>query len=72
VVAALSTVDNPLSAREREVLGAVAHGAPLRDIAAQLFLSPGTVRNYLSRINVKLGARTRIEAIRVARESGWI
>jgi two-component system response regulator DesR len=72
VLAAFSDAGNPLSARERQLLSLVARGAPVREIAAQLFLSPGTVSNYLSRIDMKLGARTRIDAIRIAREAGWL
>jgi len=71
-VAALTATDNPLTDREREVLRIAVHGAPVKDIAAELFLSTGTVRNYLSRILAKTGARTRIEAIRIAQDAGWI
>lgn len=71
-VAALTARVNPLTIREREVLRLALAGAPAKEIAASLFLSPGTVRNYLSRIIAKTGARTRIEAIRIAQEAGWI
>lgn len=71
VVAALTT-ENPLTSREAEVLGVAAHGWPVVDIAAKLSLSPGTVRNHLSRIATKIGARTRIESVRIAEEAGWI
>ena len=71
VVAAL-TRKSPLTSRETEVLAAAAHGWPVVEIAAKLSLSPGTVRNHLSRIAGKAGARTRIETVRIARESGWI
>jgi two-component system response regulator DesR len=71
-VAALTARENPLTDREREVLRLAADGAPAKEIATELFLSPGTVRNYLSRVIAKTGARTRIEAIRIAQESGWI
>jgi two-component system, NarL family, response regulator DesR len=71
-VAALTAAANPLTHREREVLGLARHGAPTKEIARQLFLSPGTVRNYLSRAVAKTGARTRIEAVRAAQEAGWI
>jgi two-component system response regulator DesR len=71
-VAALTAKDNPLTEREREVLRLAGDGAPAKEIAAQLFLSAGTVRNYLSRVIAKTGARTRIEAIRIAQDSGWI
>ncbi|MGN9806497.1 response regulator transcription factor [Micromonospora sp. L32] len=72
VVAALAVADSPLTPREREVLDVVAEGHPVRDIAERLVLSAGTVRNHLSRIMAKTGARTRLEAVRIARESGWI
>lgn len=71
-VAALTAEENPLTDRERDVLRLAMTGAPPQDIARSLFLSPGTVRNYLSRILVKTGARTRIEAIRIAQDAGWI
>ena len=71
-VAALSAGDNPLTDREREVLLKSMDGAPTKAIAAELFLSTGTVRNYLSRAITKTGARSRIEAVRIARDSGWI
>jgi two-component system response regulator DesR len=71
-VAALSAVDNPLTDREREVLLKSVDGAPTKAIASELFLSTGTVRNYLSRAIAKTGARSRIEAVRIARDEGWI
>jgi two-component system response regulator DesR len=71
-VAALSAGDNPLTDREREVLVKSVDGAPTKVIAAELFLSTGTVRNYLSRAIAKTGARSRIEAVRIARDEGWI
>ncbi|GIG87269.1 response regulator transcription factor [Plantactinospora endophytica] len=71
VVAALSR-DHPLTEREVEVLEIAAEGWPVVEIASKLSLSAGTVRNHLSRIVGKTGARTRIEAIRIARERGWI
>jgi two-component system, NarL family, response regulator DesR len=71
-VAAMSAAGNPLTYRERDVLRRAISGAPAKEIAAELYLSAGTVRNYLSRIVNKTGARTRIEAIRIAQESGWI
>jgi two-component system response regulator DesR len=71
-VAALTTRRNPLTNRETEILSLVAAGVPLREIAALVYLSAGTVRNYLSRIVNKTGARTRIEAIRIAQKAGWI
>jgi two-component system response regulator DesR len=71
VVAALCH-RNPLTTREIDVLRTVAAGGPLREVAVDLGLSPGTVRNHLSRIIAKTGARTRIEALRMAENGGWI
>lgn len=70
--AALTCTDNPLTSRELDVLRLAADGAPPVDIAEQLCLSVGTVRNYLSRVTSKTGARNRIDAIRIASESGWL
>jgi two-component system response regulator DesR len=70
--AALAIGATPLSAREADVLRAAADGATVADIAARLFLSEGTVRNYLSSGIGKTGARTRVEAARVAEEKGWL
>jgi two-component system response regulator DesR len=71
VLAALAA-DSPLTERETEVLRLTASGAPVAEVAGSLRLSCGTVRNHLGRIARKTGARTRVEAVRVARESGWI
>jgi two-component system response regulator DesR len=71
-VAALKADRNPLTDREREVLRLALNGDPISEIAATLFLSAGTVRNYLSHVMAKTGARTRIEAIRIAEKAGWI
>ena len=71
-VAALSEGDSPLTGREREVLSASANGATIEDIAARLYLSEGTVRNYLSTAIKKLGARNRVEAARFAERKGWL
>jgi len=62
----------PLSPREREVMKLAAQGLTLQDIGGQLFLSYGTVRNYMSEAIGKLGANTRIEAIDIARSKGWL
>jgi two-component system, NarL family, response regulator DesR len=70
--AALAIGATPLSAREADVLRAGADGATVADIAGRLFLSEGTVRNYLSSAIGKTGARTRVEAARVAEEKGWL
>jgi two-component system response regulator DesR len=71
-LAALSTGNNPLSPRERDVLGAATDGSTATDIAHLLHLSEGTVRNYLSSAIQKTGARNRLEAARVATENGWL
>jgi two-component system, NarL family, response regulator DesR len=71
-VAALAVEPNPLTQRELEVLRLAADGASGREIAEQLHLSPGTVRNYLSKVINKTCARTRVDAVRIAREAGWI
>ncbi|PZO54374.1 MAG: DNA-binding response regulator [Alphaproteobacteria bacterium] len=63
---------NPLSDRERDVLRLADEGRSNKDIARALDLSPGTVRNYLSDASAKLGAASRIEAGRVARDKGWL
>jgi two-component system response regulator DesR len=70
--AALSDGDSPLTDREREVLAATAHGESIAQIAGKLYLSEGTVRNYLSEAIQKLGARSRVEAARLAEERGWL
>nr|MDT0657546.1 response regulator transcription factor [Micromonospora sp. DSM 115978] len=72
LVAAALTTASPLTSREAEILGIAATGWPIKEIAAKLSLAPGTVRNHLSRIAAKCGARTRIEAVRIARDAGWI
>jgi two-component system response regulator DesR len=72
VVAAMTAGENPLTFRERDVLRRALSGAPAKDIAAEMYLSVGTVRNYLARVVTKTGARTRIEAIRIAEHAGWI
>ena len=64
--------DDPLNDRERQVLRLAGEGLTSGDIAKQLFLSEGTVRNYLSEAIGKLGASNRIEAARIARQKGWL
>ncbi|GGZ81883.1 DNA-binding response regulator [Streptomyces echinoruber] len=71
-MAAWDSGDNPLTDRETEVLRLAADGAEAAEIARQLFLSVGTVRNYLTSSVVKLGARNRLDAVRIAREAGWV
>ncbi|HLH64380.1 MAG TPA: response regulator transcription factor [Solirubrobacteraceae bacterium] len=70
--AALSQGECPLTPREREVLLAGREHATIAEIAAALYLSPGTVRNHLSSVMQKLDARNRAEAIRLAEERGWL
>ena len=70
--AALSLGENPLTAREREVLEQAREHGTIAELAAALYLSPGTTRNHLSAIMQKLDAHSRIEAIRVAEERGWL
>jgi two-component system, NarL family, response regulator DesR len=72
---ALSTWEgsqNPLSPREHEVLRRAAEGTEPTEIAAELHLSVGTVRNYLTTIVVKLNARNRVDAIKTAYDLGWL
>jgi two-component system response regulator DesR len=70
--AALSEGENPLTEREREVLSASADGATIEEVARVLYLSEGTVRNYLSTAIKKLDARNRVEAARLAEWKGWL
>ncbi len=70
--AALAEGADPLTSRERDVLRAVAGGSVNAEIAVTLHLSEGTVRNYLSTAIQKTGARNRSEAVRIAREKGWL
>ena len=64
--------DDPLNDRERQVLRLAGEGMSAADIAVQLHLSQGTVRNYLSEAIGKLGVGNRIEAYRLARQKGWL
>lgn len=70
--AALADGANPLTDRERDVLRTAADGSINAEIASALHLSQGTVRNYLSMAIQKLAARNRAEAVRIAREKGWL
>ena len=63
---------SPLTGRERDVLVASRDGAAVAQVAGRLFLSEGTVRNYLSSAIGKTGTRNRVEAIRVAEAQGWL
>lgn len=69
---ALRTVLSPLTPRERDVLAAAEDGATVADIAAELHLSPSTVRNYLSDAIGKTGTRNKTEAALLARRNGWL
>ena len=64
--------DNPLTQREQDLLKLAAEGKTSKEISTQLFLSEGTVRNYMSEALQKMEAKNKIEAIRVAKEKGWI
>ena len=70
--AALSAPDNPLTDREHDVLRLTAAGSSTREVAETLYLSHGTVRNYLASVVTKLDARNRVDAIRLAHEAGWL
>ncbi|WP_369901690.1 response regulator transcription factor [Bacillus manliponensis] len=63
---------NPLTDREKEVLLLAREGKTTNEIASKLYLSAGTVRNYISDVLTKLQAKNRIEAITIAEEKGWI
>ncbi|MDR0415848.1 MAG: response regulator transcription factor [Propionibacteriaceae bacterium] len=64
--------DCPLTAQELTVLRAAARSGDSRAIARRVYLSPGTVRNHLSRAMAKLGAVSRADAVRLADEAGWL
>ncbi|MGH3412200.1 MAG: response regulator [Marmoricola sp.] len=70
--AALRVAASPLTDRERDVLAAAEDGSTVADIAARLFLSTSTVRNYLSAAIGKTGTRNKTEAALLARENGWL
>jgi two-component system, NarL family, response regulator DesR len=72
VFAALNKSRSPLTPRELDVLRLVAEGASTAQIADTLVVTVGTVRNHLARINSKIGAQNRVQAIRIARESKWL
>lgn len=71
-LAALEAADNPLTEREQEVLRLAELGLPSQAIAGKLYLTEGTVRNYLSAILHKLDCPNRLLAARRARDSGWL
>ncbi|MBB4892705.1 two-component system response regulator DesR [Streptomyces olivoverticillatus] len=70
--ATLAAGESPLTGRERDVLNVARSGATVAEIAAKLYLSEGTVRNYLSVAIAKTGTRNRMEAVRTADERGWL
>jgi two-component system response regulator DesR len=70
--AALTEGESPLTPREHEVLAAARSHATAAEISRVLYLSEGTVRNYLSAAIRKLGARNRVEAVRIAEDKGWL
>jgi two-component system, NarL family, response regulator DesR len=70
--AAIADGVSPLTEREQDVLAAARSEATAAEIAASLYLSEGTVRNYLSAAIRKLGARNRADALRIAEEKGWL
>jgi two-component system response regulator DesR len=69
---AWSADEDPLSDRERQILSRAGEGRSSAEIATELRLSEGTVRNYLSEAIAKLGAANRIDAARIARARGWL
>jgi two-component system response regulator DesR len=69
---ALETGESPLTPREADVLRAAEEGISTDEIARSLALSSTTVRNYLSNAITKIGGRNRIDAIRIARDAGWL
>ncbi|WP_100350285.1 response regulator [Luteimicrobium subarcticum] len=71
-VESLTVGESPLTERERDVLRHAATGATVAEVARAAFLSEGTVRNYLSSVIGKTGARTRAEAVRIAQDNGWL
>jgi two-component system response regulator DesR len=69
---AWSSDEDPLSDRERQILQRAGEGRSSAEIATELRLSEGTVRNYLSEAITKLGAANRVDAARIARARGWL
>lgn len=68
----MSSQRNPLSDREQEILALIEQGNSSKEIAKKLFLTDGTVRNYISESLSKLEAKNRIEAVAKAKSKGWI
>ncbi|MFJ1759333.1 response regulator [Amycolatopsis sp. NPDC088138] len=71
-VATLAAGESPLTARERDVLITARTGATVAEIASRLYLSEGTVRNYVSAAITKTGGRNRADAVRIADDRGWL
>lgn len=71
-ISTLTSAFSPLTAREVDVLRLAAQGEPAMEIAGRLYLSVGTVRNLMSRVIGKTGARNRVDAIRIAESEGWL
>lgn len=63
---------NPLTGKEKDILNLMAQGLTNKAIAGKVFLSEGTVRNYVSQILLKLNATNRTEAVQIARQNGWL
>lgn len=63
---------NPLSQKEQEILLLIAEGDTSKEISGKLYLSDGTIRNYISEIISKLEAKNRIEAVTIAKDNGWL
>ena len=66
------TQDNPLSQQEKRILQLISLGKTNQEIADTLYLSNGTVRNYMTAILTKLDAGNRTEAVRIAEEKDWL
>lgn len=64
--------ENPLTEREMEIMKLAAEGKTAKEISALLYLSSGTVRNYISEVINKLNVKNRIEAIAIIKEKGWL
>ncbi|EHI73437.1 DNA-binding response regulator [Streptococcus criceti] len=72
LVEEVAFTSNPLSQREQEVLELAAKGLSNQDISEKLFLSNGTIRNYMTSIFNKLSASNRTDAVRIAKDKGWV
>ncbi|MGR8010700.1 LuxR C-terminal-related transcriptional regulator [Streptomyces hypolithicus] len=68
----LQAAEMPLTRRELGVLSLAAEGLSIAEIAGDLHLSPGTVRNYMAMVTRKMGARNRVDAIRMSQSAGWL